>query len=739
MKKIGKNIHKFLAFVCIIGYFCKNYNMPVMKRLLCLLVAAASAFAATSLYAQVLPYQDKSLPAEQRAKDLLGRLTLEEKANLMCQRSPAVERLGIKEYWWWNEALHGVARNGSATTFPMPIGMAASFDDDLVYDVFTTVSDEARVKNRMAIKANGHSGFYSGVTFWTPNINIFRDPRWGRGMETYGEDPYLMGRMGVSVVKGLQGPDDSPIRKAHACAKHFAVHSGPESQRHSMDVSVSERDLRETYLAAFKELVIKGGVEEVMTAYQRVDGIPCSAHPKLIGDILRGEWGYKGIMVSDCGAIHDFYTKGHHGYAPDPETAAALAVKAGEDLECGDTYRHLPEAVSRGLVTEEEIDVCLLRLLTDRFRLGEMDGESPWDDLDESIIESDEHLALALKMARESIVLLKNDGVLPLKKEAKVALIGPNANDMEMMWGNYNAIPKRNTTLLEAFGQRVEDVVTFPACPLAGPGEVISNDELLSRLDGIETVVFAGGLSPRLEGEEMPVYIPGFSGGDRTSIELPEVQRKMLKTLHDAGKKVVFVCFSGSAIALVPETASCNAIVQAWYPGQTGGTAVAEVLFGETNPSGKLPVTFYASDSQLPDFLDYDMKGHTYRFMTEQPLFPFGYGLSYTTFKVSRPRVRGGNIIVKVRNTGKMDGDEVVQVYISRKGDKVGPSKTLRAFRRVSVKAGKRVKVKIPIDDETFLWWSDTLLDMVPVHGRYRIMAGTSSADKDLKGVNYRF
>ena len=707
--------------------------------ILCLAAAVAAASLASGLSAQVLPYQDKSLSAEDRAADLLGRLTLEEKANLMCQRSPAVERLGIRPYWWWNEALHGVARSGAATTFPMPVGMAASFDDELLYEVFTAVSDEARVKNRIATEERGFARQYEGLTFWTPNINIFRDPRWGRGMETYGEDPYLMGKLGVSVVKGLQGPDDSPIRKTHACAKHYAVHSGPESLRHSMDVSVSERDLRETYLAAFKDLVQKGNVEEVMTAYQRVDGIPCSAHPKLIGDILRGEWGYKGIMVSDCGAVHDFFTKGHHGYARDAAEAAALAVKQGEDLECGDTYRHLPEAVSRGLITEEEIDVCLRRLLIQRFKLGEMDGESPWDNLSKDIVEGEEHRALALKMALESIVLLHNDGILPLKSDAKVALIGPNADDVEMMWGNYNAIPVHNTTLLAAMRERIPDIVSFPACPAAGPGEVLPNAEIISRLEGIETVIFAGGLSPRLEGEEMPVYIPGFSGGDRTTIELPEVQRNIIKALHDAGKKVIFVNFSGSAIALVPEKENCSAIVQAWYPGQTGGTAVAEVLYGEANPSGKLPVTFYASDDQLPDFTNYDMKGHTYRYMTEKPLFPFGFGLSYTSFKVSRPHIRKGNIVVKVRNTGKMDGTEVVQVYLAKKGDKEGPVRTLRAFRRVDVKAGKAVKVRIPIDDETFTWWCEELQDMVPVHGRYSIQVGTSSDSKDLKKVCYKF
>lgn len=608
-------------------------------------------------------------------------------------------------------------------------------------------------------------------------------------METYGEDPYLTGQMGIAVVKGLQGDPASSVLKAHACAKHYAVHSGLESHRHSFDAEVSERDLRETYLPAFKDLVTKADVQEVMTAYNRFRGDPCAASDYLVNTILRGEWGYKGMVVSDCWAVPDFFQEGHHEIVDNAVLAAALAVRTGVDVECGSTYVNIPEAIRMGVLDEADLDRNLMRVLTQRFRLGEMDGESPWDSLPESIVEGDEHRALSLKMARESLVLLQNKGgVLPLKEGQKIALIGPNADDTEMMWGNYNPVPKSTVTLLDAMQKRVNGLVSFRACGIIdakfkpqgnsrfeGVAEMtdeqlqeiakryaigindiknyirrekvmsesflpeLNEEEVLKQLEGIDVVVFAGGISPRLEGEEMPVQVPGFSGGDKTDIELPDVQRRLLKTLHDAGKKVILVNFSGSAIGLVPETESCDAILQVWYPGQEGGTAIADVLFGDVNPSGKLPVTFYRSADQLPDVEDYNMEGHTYRYFRGSPLYEFGYGLSYSKFTYSKPKVKDGYVEVKVRNRGKREGTEIVQLYVRKPSDTTGPDKTLRGFTRVSIPAGKSVKVRIPIDKETFLWWNEEVQDMTPVPGDYILMTGGSSADKSLKTRKYSF
>ena len=756
-----------------------------MKRVALLLCALACVLACTSK--KEISWKDKTLSPEVRAQDLLSQLTLEEKASLTMHSSAAIERLGIKRYNWWSEALHGVARNGSATTFPQPIGMAASFDTEKLEEVFTAVSDEARVKNRLAVES-GDVKQYQGLSFWTPNVNLFRDPRWGRGMETYGEDPYLMGQLGMAVVRGLQGPDDSPIRKAHACAKHYAVHSGLESNRHRFDAQVSERDLRETYLPAFKDLVTKAHVQEVMTAYNRFRGDPCAASKYLVQDILRGEWGYDGMVVSDCWAIPNFYTKGQHEVVATDVEAAAMAVKNGLDVECGSTFLKIPEAVESGLLDEADLDRNLLRILTQRFKLGEMDGESPWDDLDPAIVEGPEHRALALDMAHESMVLLHNNGILPLDPGAKIAVIGPNADDAEMQWGNYNPVPKSTTTLLGAMKERIPDLVYLRGCGIldaqykpdprgrfaaamnmnerelealaqqyaVGVQDIknyvareqknqmsflpaLDEADVLKQLEGVDVVVFAGGISPRLEGEEMPVHVPGFSGGDRTDIELPDVQRRLLKALHASGKKVVLVTFSGCALGLVPETETCDAILQAWYPGQEGGTAIADVLFGEVNPSGKLPVTFYKNVDQLPDVEDYNMEGHTYRFFRGEPLYAFGYGLSYTSFAYGEAKVKGKKIVVPVTNTGDCDGAEVVQLYVRKPDDTAGPIKTLRGFRRVEIPAGKTVEVSIPLDKETFLWWDEKAQDMVPVRGNYELLVGGSSADAALQCVSYRF
>ena len=663
---------------------------------------------------------------EKRAQKLIAQLTIEEKASLMMHDSQPVEALGVPAYNWWNEALHGVARNGKATVFPMPVAMAASFDEPLVNKVFTAVSDEARVKNRQALES-GRVGWYQGVTFWTPNINIFRDPRWGRGMETYGEDPYLTGTLGMAVVRGLQGPSTAEVLKAHACAKHFAVHSGPEWNRHSYNAEVSERDLRETYLPAFKDLVTKADVQEVMIAYNRFRGEPCGASNYLVNTILRGEWGYKGIVLSDCWAIADFYEEGRHGFSPDGPHAAAAAVHNGTDLNCGDTYRFIPEAVRQGLLDEKDVDRSLERLLAARIRLGELDGNvEPWASLPDEIVEGEEHRALSLKMAEESIVLLQNkDDVLPLDPKARIALVGPNANDREMLWGNYNPVPEHSVTLLDALKERVENLVYYKGCELVG------DDISAERLDEYDVVVFAGGISPKLEGEEMDVPLPGFKGGDRESIELPEVQRHLLQALHYAGKKVVLVNFSGSAMGLEPETQSCDAILQAWYPGQEGGTAIANVLFGDVAPSGKLPVTFYKNVEQLPDFEDYAMKGRTYRFFEGEPLFPFGFGLSYTTFAYGKAQVKGDQLVLEVSNIGPVDADEVVQLYVRRPADTEGPRKTLRAYKRVHVPSGQSVEVSLPLTEETFLWWDEARQRMVPQKGEWELLYGGNSRDLD--------
>ena len=725
---------------------------------------------------------------EQRARELVSKMSLEEKASLMTHSSVPIEALGIPAYNWWNEALHGVARNGKATVFPMPIAMAASFDEPLVNEVFTAVSDEARIKNRQAV-ASGHVGWYQGLTFWTPNINIFRDPRWGRGMETYGEDPFLTGQLGMAVVRGLQGPSKADVLKAHACAKHFAVHSGPEWNRHSYNAEVSERDLRETYLPAFKDLVTKANVQEVMIAYNRFRGEPCGASDYLVNTILRGEWGYKGIVVSDCWAVSDFFEPGRHGFSPDAASAVAAAVHVGTDLECGSAYPHIPEAVERGLLDEADVDRSLERLLAARIRLGELDGNvEPWAHLKDDELEGEAHLALSRKMAEETLVLLQNrGGILPLDPSARIALLGPNADDREMLWGNYNPIPDKTVTLADAFKARIPDVPVIRACGLLG-AEFVSKEQMerveqmarmtreeiqklteasggsiqdfldyvedqkkmmagfqpalnvpavLQQLKDVDVVVFAGGISPRLEGEEMPVTLPGFKGGDRTDIQLPAVQRELLKALHEAGKKVVFVNFSGSAIGLEPETESCDAILQAWYPGEEGGTAIANILFGDVAPSGKLPLTFYKSIDQLPDFEDYSMKGRTYRYFQGEPLYPFGFGLSYTTFEYGEARVQGKSLVIPVSNTGSVDATEVVQLYVKKADDAEGPLKSLRGFKRVQIPAGQTVEVSLPLTEETFLAWSEQKQDMVPVKGTWELLFGGNS--HDVKTLTYQY
>lgn len=717
-----------------------------MKRLIkFMMLACTLTLVACSNQA---PYQNKSLSPTERAADLVSRLTLEDKITLMQNNSSAVKRLGIKPYEWWNEALHGVARNGLATVYPQAIGMGASFNDTLLYQVFTSISDEARVKYRQAREAGNYKR-YTGLTFWTPNINIFRDPRWGRGQETYGEDPYLTSRMGLSVVNGLQGPQNTKYNKTHACAKHYAVHSGPEWNRHSFNAeNINPRDLWETYLPAFQDLVIQGNVKEVMCAYNRFEGDPCCGSDRLLINILRNEWNYKGLVVSDCGAIDNFYFKGRHETHKNKADASAAAVLSGTDLECGRSYTGLISAVKEGLINESAIDQSLCRLMKARFELGEMDDTTPWDQLPDSLLSCHAHQQLALQMARESMTLLQNHkNILPLDKEMTVALIGPNANDSVMQWANYNGFPVHTITLLEGLTQYLpqERLIYIPQKNIEVQKypwvNYYPNDiqAVINQAAKADVIIYAGGISASLEGEEMDVDAEGFRGGDRTTIELPNVQRKLVKALKATGKPIVFVNFSGCAMGLQPESQICDAILQAWYPGQAGGTAIAEVLFGDYNPAGRLPITFYKKDNQLPDFEDYNMQGRTYRYLNYEPLYPFGHGLSYTTFSYSTPFIENGKLKVKVTNSGNYNGDEVIQLYIKRYDDPDGPLKTLRGFQRIHIPAGQTSEVSFPLTSDTFTWWDKDSNTVHPLQGRYKILVGGTSEESLLKSIEYKY
>jgi beta-glucosidase len=866
----------------------------------------------------VAPYLDPDAPLPERVQDLLGRLTLEEKVSQTLYTAPAVERLAIPAYNWWNEALHGVARAGIATVFPQAIGLAATWDEPHLLRVATAISDEARAKHNEWVR-RGRRGIYEGLTFWSPNINIFRDPRWGRGMETYGEDPYLAGRLAVAFVKGMQG-DDPVYLKTVATPKHFAVHSGPEPDRHTFDARVGETDLRETYLPAFRAAVVEGGAQSVMCAYNRVRGAPACASTELLQRILRDEWGFMGYVVSDCWAIADIHTT--HGVVASEAEAAALALRAGTDLECGVSFRSLGEAVRAGLAAEAELDTALRRLLAARFRLGMFDppGRVPWSGIPYSVNDSPEHRALALESARKSIVLLKNEGgLLPLSKTpGTLAVIGPNADDVEVLLGNYNGFPSdpvsplrgirekvsEGTRVLfasgsghaqelpallsvpaaalrpeerglkapprresdtptpegavlaspqpsaglraeyfanpslegEPFAVRIDTIVDFRwwgNAPMAGlePGRfsvrwsgslvapasgryalggkglghfrVYAGDSLMAefsseheinarwtsleleagrplavrveyrprRQDGAvqlvwappatglqdealraarasDVVVLVLGLSPRLEGEEMRVEVPGFAGGDRVDLGLPAAQRRLLEGVMSTGKPVVLVLLNGSALGLAWAAEHVPAIVEAWYPGQAGGTALADVLFGDHNPAGRLPVTFYASADDLPPFDDYDMEGRTYRYFRGAPVFPFGHGLSYTTFAYGAlalpARVRAGEevrVSVEVRNSGTRTGEEVVQLYLTHaQASGPVPIRSLQGFRRVALAPGERRTVTFSLDPSQ-LSLVDAGGDRVVQPGWFEVSVGgkqpgfTGAADAATTGV----
>jgi len=683
---------------------------------------ACLAVASFSLQAQKYPYQNPNLSPKERAQDLCGRLKLEEKVGLMMNFSKPVERLDVPVFQWWSEALHGVGRNGNATVFPITMGMAATFDTLLVEKIFMAVSDEARIKHNKAHRLGTQREMYQGLSFWTPNINIFRDPRWGRGQETYGEDPYLTAVMGKSVVRGLQGPADAHYQKLLACAKHYAVHSGPEWSRHRYNAeNIKLRDLHETYLYAFRALVKEAKVAEIMCAYNRFEGKPCCGSDRLLQQILREEWGFDGLVTSDCGAIDDFWKDYGHHYSKNKTEATSQAVIAGTDVECGSSYGSLVDGVKEGRIKEETIDKSLIRLLEARFRLGDFDDPSlnPWNKIPEERLCCKEHSDLALEAARKSIVLLRNEkNILPLSENDTQGLyiMGPNANDEEMQWGNYNGFPLHTITLAEGI-----KAINPSATLIPWKRDVQQQVEAAANA---KTVIFCGGISPRLEGEEMNVNEPGFKGGDRTMIEMPQDQRDILAALHKAGKRVILAICSGSAMGLVPEQQSTDAILQVWYGGQAGGQAVAEVLFGRVNPSGRLPITFYRNVDQLPDFEDYNMEGHTYRFFRGEPLYPFGYGLSYSKFVYGKPRFADGKLTLSVSNKSKRDGEETVLVYLSKVGDTDGPIRTLRAFQRVEVPAGSTQTVSIPLPDSAFEWWDVKSNAMRILPGQYVIQVG---------------
>ena len=868
-----------------------------MKKIFFLLLAGLAVTTASAQYKY--PYQNPNLSYQERVENLISLLTPEEKVGLMMNKSISIDRLGIPSYNWWSEACHGV-RQGGYTVYPQPIGMAAAFNAQLVYDVFSQVSDEARANwNRTDHKDpklfNVPMGviYYPGnpeLTFWCPNVNIFRDPRWGRGQETCGEDPYLNAVLGVQTVLGMQG-NDNHYFKTHACAKHYAVHSGPEPLRHSMNVEPTNRDLWETYLPAFKALVKKGNVREVMCAYQRFEGKPCCTSDRLLIDILRNKWGYDAIVLTDCDAINNFFNKGQHETHKDPLSASVDAVLNGTDLECGKVFMALTEGLQKGLIKESDLDMHLRKTLYGRFELGMFDPAEmlPWANLGPEVISSEKNDALATQAARESMVLLENKNVLPLSKNIKtLAVLGPNADDAAMLNGNYGGTPTKehNHSLLEGIkaavsgakiiyekacelndeyttihhlqdfnggkGMKVEfynnrdlagepaktdyyNELNFSTFGAWGFAQGVNRDTLSVRVSGTYTSTFTGemkytlmtdngyvlkvngevveeakasdfrggfGFRRQIEYKSFPVeagktydvvieykhgngqfallrgdicerYLVDFTdlankvkaadaiiiiggisaqmegeGGDKQDIELPKVQQMLVKAMHQTGKPVIFVNCSGSAIAFGSVEGEYDALLQAWYAGQGGAKALAEVLFGDYNPGGKLPVTFYRSNNDLPDFLDYSMKNRTYRYFTGVPQYAFGYGLSYTTFKVGKGKISGKSaksgqtgtfctLKVPVTNTGKCEGTETVQVYVKALDDAGAPIKALKGFQKLNLKAGETATATIALDGEAFEYYNEAIDELSVKPGRYQILYGTSSLDKDLQSFDF--
>jgi Beta-glucosidase-related glycosidases len=867
-----------------------------MKKILLLLtslVLLGSACGPKQTYEY--PFRDPKLPIDERIDNLMSLLTLEDKVGLMMNKNVSIDRLGIPSYNWWSEACHGVRQDGY-TVYPQPIGMAAAFNPKQMYEVFSQVSDEARANwnrsNHDIYNVPMGVTYYPGnpeLSFWCPNINIFRDPRWGRGQETCGEDPYLSGVLGLQTVLGMQG-NDKHYYKTHACAKHYAVHSGPEPLRHTYDARVSQRDLWETYLPAFKKLVVEGDVREVMSAYNRYEGVPCSSNDRLLNDILRGKWGFDAIVVTDCDAINNYYTPGQHETQPDALSAAVEVALKGADLECGKVMIALIEGLQEGLVKESDLDVHLRRILRGRFELGMFDPADmlPWANLGEDVISSEEHDALATQAARESMVLLANDGVLPLSKELKTILVvGPNADDVDLLNGNYGGTPTDNHkhSLLEGIKAAMPgaDVRYAKACELNddyntiyhlpdfndgkgmfvefwdnnslsgkpaasgyyntlnfstfgayGFAEGVPTDKISVRIKGryvpdftgpmsytvnsdngyilkvngrvvenakpgtggmrgfgrrgqvayktfdvqagkpvdieieyrrgagpfamlradfcerkfadfaaekalakdADVIIVIGGISAQMEGE----------GGDKADIELPAVQQRLVRAMHETGKPVVVVNCSGSAIAYASVEGQYNALLQAWYPGQGGARALADVIFGDYNPSGKLPVTFYASTADLPDFLDYSMDNRTYRYFRGKPQYAFGYGLSYTTFAYGtgklnkRSMKKDGKVTltVPVTNTGSLAGAETVQVYVQAIDNPDAPIKALQGFDKLQLAPGATKKASITLDGEAFSFYNADVDGLAVRPGKYRILYGSSSRDEDLQALDFQ-
>nr|WP_231969110.1 glycoside hydrolase family 3 C-terminal domain-containing protein [Thermoanaerobacterium sp. RBIITD] len=648
------------------------------------------------------PYKNSNLPIEERVKDLVSRMTLSEKISQMLHESPAIPRLGIPEYNWWNECLHGVARAGIASVFPQAIGLGATFNPDLIYQIAEIISDEARAKHHEFVR-NNDRGIYKGLTFWSPNVNIFRDPRWGRGQETYGEDPFLTGELGVAFVKGLQGNDERYL-KLVATPKHYAVHSGPEKLRHQFNAVVNNKDLRETYLPAFKKCVKEGHAASIMGAYNRTNDEPCCGSKTLLIDILRKEWGFDGYVVSDCGAIDDFHM--HHKVTKNAAESATMAVNNGCELNCGNTYESLLTAVKEGLVSEETIDKAVTKLFEARFRLGMFDPPEMvlYANIPYSVNDSDEHRKMTLKAALESIVLLKNENnLLPLQKNLKkIAVIGPNADSLDVLLGNYNGTPSKYVTMLDGIKNKVSaEVLYAKGCELTGSSKEGFKDAIEAAVKS-DVVIACMGISPKLEGEEG--HVEGSDAdGDRLNLDLPGVQKDLLKELKDTGKPIVLVLLNGSPLTINWAKENIPAIIEAWYPGEEGGTAVADIIFGDYSPAGRLPVTFVKSLDDIPPFEDYNMSGRTYRYMEKEPLYPFGFGLSFAEFEydnlwLSSEKISVDDAIdiyVDVKNVGHVKSDEVVQLYLKDTESSVKvPKYELRGVKRINLLPGEKKTVK---------------------------------------------
>lgn len=645
-------------------------------------------------------YKNTELSVGERAEDIVSKMSVQEQAEQLNYDAPAIERLGLSAYNWWNEGLHGVARAGTATMFPQAVGLAAMFDDDLMYDVGSVIGDEARAKYNEFSKHGDHD-IYKGLTLWAPNVNIFRDPRWGRGQETYGEDPFLTSRLGTEFVKGMQG--DSDVIKAAACAKHFAVHSGPESVRHEFDAEVSAKDLEETYLPAFEALVKDAKVEGIMGAYNRVNGEASCASRFLQSKL--DKWGFDGYFVSDCWAIRDFHT--HHGLTKSAEESAALALKTGCDLNCGNTYLHILIALQEGLISEDDIRKACVQLMKTRIRLGMLDDATEYDAIPYSVVASNENKALSLECAEKSMVLLKNDGILPLDRDniETIAVIGPNADSRAALEGNYNGTADRYITFLEGIQDAFDGRVIYAqgsqlykdrSSGLTLPDDRIAEAETAA--EQADVVILCVGLDATIEGEEGDTGNE-FSSGDKADLRLPAAQRRLVKSIIAKNKPLIIVTAAGSAINV---EADCNALIHAWYPGQFGGMALADIIFGDVSPSGKLPVTFYENADELPDFCDYSMKNRTYRYAQGNILYPFGYGLTYSKFECSDLEYSNGTASVTVTNIGDRETEDVVEFYIKDTSPDAVPNHSLCGFKRVSLDAGESTIVSVRIERRAF-------------------------------------